>query len=54
MWTQAQFEREAGYHTAMAIAREMLALGIIDEADYRVLSTSLAKRFLPMIAALSP
>ncbi len=53
MWTKAQFDREVSYQAAMALAREMLAGGIIDEADYRVLSTSFAKEFLPITAGLS-
>ncbi len=53
MWTKVQFDREISYQAAMAVAREMLAQGIIDEADYRVISTSFSKEFLPITAGLS-
>lgn len=53
MWTKAQFDRETGYQAAMALAREMLKNGLIDEVDYRVISTSFAKEFLPITAGLS-
>lgn len=53
MWTKAQFDREVGYQVAMAVAREMLKSGLIDEVDYGVLSTGFAKEFLPITAGLS-
>jgi len=51
--TREQFDREAGYGTAMSAARSMHARGIIGDRDYRKIETILKGRYRPIIGSLT-
>lgn len=44
-----QFEREKKYQAAMAVARSMLARGVIDEEDFLRIEERLKERFKPVL-----
>jgi uncharacterized membrane protein len=52
--TREQFDREAGYGTAMSAARSMHARGIIGDHDYRKIETILKRKYRPIIGSLQP
>ena len=43
--TKEQFDREKKYQAALAVAREMLQKGIINEADFLRIEARLAAKF---------
>ena len=43
--TKEQFDREKKYQAALAVAREMLQKGIINEAEYVRIEASMAAKF---------
>ena len=45
--TKEQFDREKKYQAALAVAREMLKKGIINEADFLRVEAKLAEKFRP-------
>lgn len=47
--TAEQFEREKRYQAALAVARDMLRQGVIDEADYIIAEEIMRKKFHPII-----
>jgi len=51
--TSEQFDREAGYGTAMSAARSMHARGIIGDHDYRKIETILKRKYRPIIGGLT-
>jgi uncharacterized membrane protein len=52
--TSEQFEREKNYGAAMAVARAMLAKGIITDRDYRKIDTMFKAKYQPIIGVLCP
>ncbi len=46
--TPAQFDREKKYQAALAVARDMLRQGVIDEADFLRIESKLAVKFKPV------
>ncbi len=46
--TLAQFDREKKYQAALAVARDMLRQGVIDEADFLCIEAKLALKFKPV------
>ena len=50
--TKEQFEREARYGAAMALAHEMLKKGIISEREYRKIDIIFQRKYRPVIGAL--
>lgn len=52
--TQEQFDREARYRAAMAIAARMLRRGLITAKEYRQIDTMCAAKYLPVIGAFLP
>jgi hypothetical protein len=50
--TKEQFEREASYGAAMAVARSMLTRGLISEKDYRKVDTMFKKKYRPLIGGM--
>lgn len=51
--THEQFDREAGYGTAMSAARSMHARGIIGDRDYRQIETILRRKYRPIFGGLT-
>ena len=47
--TKEQFDREKKYQAALAVARNMLAKEIIDEADFLRLEARLREKFRPIL-----
>jgi len=50
--TATQFEREKNYGAVMAVARAMLAKGLIADKDYRKIDTIFKAKHRPIIGAL--
>lgn len=50
--TAAQFDREKKYQAALAVAREMLQKGIINEADFLRIEARLAAKFRPVLGGI--
>lgn len=46
--TKDQFEREKRYQAALAVARDMLRQGVIDEADFLRVEAKLTEKFHPV------
>ncbi len=46
--TAEQFEREKRYQAALAIARDMLRQGVIDEVDFLRVEAKLTEKFCPI------
>ena len=49
--TPEQFDREKKYQAALAIARAMLKMGVIDAADFNKTEAILHEKFSPSIGA---
>jgi len=47
--TKEQFDREKKYQAALAVARNMLAKEIIDEADFLRIEAKLREKFRPIL-----
>ena len=50
--TKEQFDREKKYQAALAVAREMLQKGIINEADFLRIEARLAAKFRPVLGGI--
>ncbi|HBV51202.1 MAG TPA: hypothetical protein H9956_05875 [Candidatus Eisenbergiella pullicola] len=50
--TKEQFDREKKYQAALAVAREMLKKGVIDEADFLRIEARLAAKFQPVLGGI--
>jgi hypothetical protein len=50
--TKEQFEREKNYGVSMAVARIMLAGGIISDRDYRKIDTIFKQKYQPIIGTI--
>lgn len=50
--TYEQFEREKNYRVSLAIAKTMLAKGIINEQDYEKIDTILLDKYRPLLGCL--
>ena len=50
--TKEQFDREKKYQAALAVARNMLAKEIIDEADFLRIEARLAAKFRPVLGGI--
>ena len=51
--TREQFNREAGYGTAMSAARSMHRRGIINDRDYRKIETIMKGKYRPIFSDLT-
>lgn len=49
--TKEQFDREKKYQAALAVARDMLRQGVIDESDYIITEEIMRKKFHPVIGS---
>ena len=52
--TPAWIERTRNYLTGLAFVTEMLGCNVLDEADYSVLETEYAAKFLPLFRYEKP
>jgi hypothetical protein len=52
--TKEQFERESNYGVVMALAREMVKRGIINQWDYSRADTMFIHKYHPPIGSLQP
>ena len=50
--TKEQFDREKKYQAALAVAREMLQKGIINEADFLRIEARLAVKVRPVLGGI--
>lgn len=50
--THEQFEREKNYSVSLAVAKRMLAAGILSEQDYRKIDTILRQKYRPLLGCL--
>lgn len=46
--TAEQFDREKRYQAALSIARDMLRLGVLGEADFLRVEAKLSEKFRPI------
>ena len=51
--TKEQFDREAGYRTALSIMRNLHAKGLLTDKEYGHIEPILARKFSPVWADLS-
>ena len=52
--TTERFEREKRYLAAIAVARDMLKSGLIDEVDYSALETKFVAKYQPLFRYEKP
>lgn len=50
--THEQFEREKNYRVSLAVAKRMLASGILSEQDYGKIDTILLRKYRPLLGCL--
>lgn len=50
--THEQFEREKNYRVSLAVAKRMLAAGILSEQDYGKIDTILLQKYRPLLGCL--
>jgi len=48
------FENELLYETSMAVARTMLARGILTSEELSIIDTMFREKYRPLLASLSP
>lgn len=50
--TEKQFHNELVYEATMAVAREMLAKGVIGKLDYEALESRMVEKYTPLAAGI--